>query len=375
MLKKSLFLFLILVLITSFAFSQALVWNTTSTLPITVRDSAVIHYNGYVYSIGGRTTGEAAGTHAIDNVYYAAVNPNGSLGTWTATTSLPGKLACHAAYAYNDRLYVWGGWDENYVTMNTCYYAPINSGGSLGSWVTSSVTIPDSGTAQSQMDAFGRGVLGYNGTVYVMGGEINDASKVRNCYYSNIQPSGDYSSWVETTALPDQDSGGSPITGYWFHGSMIVEGDTETYIYMVGGNHSGTTEDHIIINTINTDGSLGASWTWASNFLITAAYEQGCAFDVDSIYSLGGLSAGTPIDSVQKCQVDPATGDIIAVTEETVMPEARARTEAVGYKVGPESYLLVVGGGGYYATDPLFDTCVYAQIPRVTRSPLWNIYE
>ena len=97
MMKKSLFLLLVLVLISSFAFSQALVWNTTSTLPITVRDAAVVHYNGYVYCTGGRTTGEGAGTHAIDNVYYAAVNPNGSLGTWTAATSLPGKLACHGA--------------------------------------------------------------------------------------------------------------------------------------------------------------------------------------------------------------------------------------------------------------------------------------
>jgi len=375
MFKKSLLILIPILLLTAMVLAQPLVWNTASSLPIPIRTVTVIYYNGYVYSIGGRPTGEGAGTHAIDNVYYAAVNPDGSIGSWTTTTFLPIKLALHGAYGYNNRIYVWGGWKEDYTTMNTCLYAPINPDGSIGTWVTSSVTIPDAPGPVSQMDSFGRGVLGYNDTLYIIGGEINDGTYTGRCYYSKIQLSGDYGAWVETTALPTQDQLLNPIGGYWFHGVMIVEGSSQNYIYMVGGNHGGTTESHIIINTINADGSLGASWTWATNFLGQATYELGCAFGFDSIFALGGLNGSTPLDTVQRCVVNPTTGDITSVTADTPLPGARARTSAVGYEVSGESYVLLVGGGGYAGADPIYTDCWYSIVPRPTKSYPWSLYE
>ena len=41
-------------------------------------------YNGYVYEIGGFSNG-----WFINTVDYAPINSNGTLGSWTATTSLP----------------------------------------------------------------------------------------------------------------------------------------------------------------------------------------------------------------------------------------------------------------------------------------------
>jgi len=375
MFKKSLLILIPILLLTAVVLAQPLVWNTASSLPIPIRDITVIHYNGYVYSIGGRTTDETSTTnHAIADVYYAAVNPDGSIGAWTATTSLPGKRAVGGGYAYNNRIYVWGGWKEDYTTMNTCFYAPINPDGSIGTWVTSSVTIPNSSGAAPQMDSFGRGVLGFNDTLYILGGEDNNVILQRSCYYSKIQGSGDYGAWVATTSLPDQTQGGSPITGYWFHGAMTVQGTGANYIYMVGGNHSGTYESHIIINTINADGSLGASWTWASNFLVQPAYELACAFGFDSIFALGGLGPAS-LDTVQRCVVNPSTGDITAVTADTPLPGARARTSAVGYDISGESYVLLVGGGSYDIGAPVYTDCWYSIVPRPTKSYSWSLYE
>jgi len=318
-----------------------------------------------MYSIGGRPSGEGAGTHAIDDVYYAAVNPDGSVGSWTATTFLPAKRAVEGAYAYNDRMYVWGGWDESYTTWNTCYYAAINPDGSLGTWTTSSVTIPDAAGSVPQMDSFGRGVLGYANYVYVLGGERNDGSLSDQVYVSAIDGAGDFGAWQTTTALPFAD---------WFHGVAIVEGATETYIYQVGGNHGGTSESHIFKNTINSDGTVGATWDQVGD-LPTAIYELGIAVTGDTIFAIGGLNGATPQDAVYKLKVDLIDGLPQSIATTTPLPEARARVAAVGYNVGGTDYILVAGGGGYAGTDPVLDSVVYAEIPVILGSGTWMMYE
>jgi hypothetical protein len=364
MFKKSLLILIPILLLTVVVSAQPLVWNTASSYPIPVRDATVIYYNGYVYSIGGRTSGETSTTHAIDNVYYAAVNPDGSIDAWTATTALPGKRAAGGAYAYNGRLYFWGGWMEDYTTMNTCYYAPINPDGSIGTWVTSSVTIPNSSGGNSQMDSFGRGVLGFNDTLYILAGEDNLGTIQSSCYYSKIQGSGDYGSWTATTDLP---------INVWFHGAMIYTGASATYIYQLGGLVGG--QANIYYNTINPDGTLGATWQLATNALTIALYDPGCAFALDSIFVIGGLNGYTSLDRVQRCRINPSTGDIDEVVEETVLPAARARTSAVGYTADGEEYILVVGGGGYATTDTVYADCWYSLVPRPTKSYPWSLYE
>ncbi|MBN1478168.1 hypothetical protein JXA47_15535 [Candidatus Sumerlaeota bacterium] len=344
--------------------SAQIAWQTTSTLPQPVRNGFLVHYEGYVYLIGGRPSGETSTTHAIDTVYYAPVNTDGSLGTWQATTSLPGNRCAHGAYAYDGTMYVWGGWDETYVTHNECYYATINGDGTLGAWTTSAVTIPD-GAGQPQMDAFGQGVLGYENHIYIIGGERNDASKTDACYHCDIQSSGDYGTWQTTATMPFVD---------WFHGVAVHEGTAEAYLYLVGGNHSGTTESQIYISTINTDGSLGA-WADSGFNLAQGTYELGCATINNFIFAVGGLSGATPLDNVGMLRVDSDTGAVTLAFETTAMPEARARTTAVCYTVNDHDYILVAGGGGYGAADPVLDSCIYSEIPRPSSVDDWSLYE
>lgn len=358
--------------------AQAFTWNATSALPEGRRGMCLVYYNGYVYCLGGRPADEGSTSiHAVNTVYYAAVNSDGSLGTWAATSTLPGLRADGGAAAYDGRMYYWGGWDDVYVTRNDCYYATINPDGTLGSWSTSSVTIPNSAAANAQMDSFGMGRLSFGKYLYIVNGEDNGASNQTSVYVSEIQSGGDFGSWNSTTATPDS---------FWFHGVVTYQGTYSNYIYRVAGNARGTTEDVILYATINSDGTIG-TWNTATAAVTAGRYEFACAIADGKIYVIGGISGATPQDSVFYGAIDPATGDIATFDTDTdVYPAARCRFAATDYVAGSGWYILAVGGGGYYATDPVSAECYYTQIgaapgPTPTPSPMplgaqtdWQIY-
>lgn len=359
-------LILAVVAVQATAFAQN--WTPGTDLPAGRRAGALVYNNNYVYYIGGRPADEATSNqHAAAEVYYAAVNANGSIGAWSATTSLPGTRTEGGGYAYNGRIYYWGGWDAGFVTVNTCYYSTIQANGSLGPWTTSAVTIPFApGNANPQMDSFGLGLMGYDKYIYVVGGENNAGEIQPHVYVSAIQASGDFGPWAATTALP---------VGDWFHGLATFKSPTmaSPMIYMVGGNHGGTSEAHIYTNTINmADGTLG---TWATDGipLNQAAYELGVAVSGNSIWAIGGLTGATPLDNVQRIDLNQTTGLVSAVTALNPLPATRARTNAVGYSAGGNSYVLVAAGGGYSSADPVLASTVYSQVPLASVSD-WTLY-
>jgi len=353
-------------------------WTATSTLPVGTKDGVLLEADGYMYLLGGRTETDP---NANDDCYYAPINTDGSIGTWQSTTAFPGNRACHGGHVYDGYIYAWGGWKEDWPTMNTCWYAEIQGDGSIGTWNASSVTIPDSGTGESQMDSFGRGTLGLGKYLYIFGGEMNDATKSRDCYYSEIQTNHDYGAWVETTQLPEPEG----ADGYWFHGTAIYDGETNDYVYQVGGNHSGTTESEIIYNTIESDGSLGDAWTISPYELNVACYELGCAIFSNYIFAVGGLAGSDPLPNVQRITINPLNGAVVDVSDDTALPlgegEGRARTHAIFYDAGGKHYIANVGGA-VYAGTPYYDTCFYSEFVTPTPTPIpqsvrsdWAKYE
>ncbi len=361
--------------------AQALTWNATSSLPEGRRGMSLVYYNGYVYCIGGRPVGETATTHAVDTVYYAAVNSDGSIGTWVVASSLPGARANGGAAAYNGRLYYWGGWGTDYTTHNDCYYATINPDGTLGSWVTSSVTIPDSAGPIAQMDAFGTGRMIFGKYLYIVNGEDNSGTNQTAVYYSEIQPGGDFGTWNSTTATPD---------AFWFHGVATYHGTSSNYIYRVAGNERFTTENGVIYATINPDGTIG-TWNTATASIPgpvpSGRYDFACAIADGKIYIIGGIRGFGPQDEVFYGAIDPAIGDIATIVLDTdVYPAERCRFAATDYVAGTGWYILAVAGGGYAETDPVSAECYYTQIgaapgptPTPTPMPLgvdtdWQIY-
>jgi hypothetical protein len=362
--------------------AQALTWNATSSLPEGRRDVCLVYYSGYVYCLGGRPADEGTtGIGAVDTVYYAAVNPDGSIGTWAAASSLPAARSNGGAAAYDGRLYYWGGWGTDFTTHNDCYYVTINPDGSLGTWVTSSITIPDSGTANAQMDSFGSGRMRFGKYLYIVNGEDNSETNQTAVYYSEIQPGGDYGTWTSTTATP---------TGFWFHGVVAYEGASSNYIYRVAGNESFTTENGVIYATINSDGTIG-TWNTATAIIPgpspSGRYDFGCAIADGKIYIIGGVRGFRAQDEVFYGAIDPATGDIPSIVQDTdFYPAERARIGATDYVAGSGWYILAVAGGGYYDYESVYAECYYTQIgtspgPTATPTPMplgvqteWQIY-
>ena len=333
-------------------------WVQASTLPTGLTDHQAIYYNGYVYAVGGRS---GAGPSAINTVYYAPVNANGSIGAWQLTTNLPQATAAHGAAAYNGRMYVWGGWTTNYPTINVCRYAPINPDGTLGAWTTSAVTIPNNTEVTPpaiQMDAFGRGTLMHNGILYIINGEWDQVTafgNTNNCYYSAITGGGDYSPWVLTT--PTATSNGS-----WFHGVCIIPGTSQTFLYRVAGNYRGTTEVGMYRTTINPNGSLGAWVQDPADLPDLGRYEHATAVVGNYMFVVGGLYGATPTNTVFYTKVDPDTGAISGWRTGNVYPANVSRLAATAYEVGGRWYLLVVSGGPYAASGVRDPRCWYTQI-------------
>ena len=87
-----------------------------------------VTYDGYIYELGG-TTG-TAGSGVQSTVYYARINANGTVGSWTSTTALPQALYKATSVVYNGYIYELGG-NNGTSNQTTVYFAPINGNGTL----------------------------------------------------------------------------------------------------------------------------------------------------------------------------------------------------------------------------------------------------
>src|SRR5690606_29021545 len=97
----------------------------------------------------------------LNDVQYAPINPDGTLGSWLNTTSFTSARESHTSVVYNGYLYVIGGRGSNGFRLNNVRYAPINPDGTLGAWFdTASFTNPREGHTS----------VVYNNYLYVIGG-------------------------------------------------------------------------------------------------------------------------------------------------------------------------------------------------------------
>ncbi len=94
-------------------------------------------------------------------VQYAPINANGTLGTWAATTSFTDNRRNASTVIANGYIYIMGGIDYTFY-LDDVQYAPIIANGTIGSWTA---TRSFTGTRNSQAS------VTYNGYVYISGGQ------------------------------------------------------------------------------------------------------------------------------------------------------------------------------------------------------------
>lgn len=130
-------------------------FDSTTPLPRRLKGHSMLAYNDFMYIIGGiehpefpeppypdPTTFE---TILNEKVYYARINPDGSIGTWKETEPLPlpsegvspdkAGLFAISATVHNGYIYVTGGWSEELKkNVSTVLLGPINKDESTGEY-------------------------------------------------------------------------------------------------------------------------------------------------------------------------------------------------------------------------------------------------
>lgn len=141
-----------------------------------------MNVNGKIYSIGGCSDAGAICNTAITTVEYATPANDGTLGSWTAATSLPTATGFHTTTVLNGYLFNLGGRQASSV-VNSVVYAKVNSVGPLGIWQTSANPLPvnTSGVVGRQQATS----IYVNSYIYVMGGVDNSSAVATSQFYAS----------------------------------------------------------------------------------------------------------------------------------------------------------------------------------------------
>jgi hypothetical protein len=233
-------------------------WQTNSTSLGTAMINKSVILNGYIYSLSD-------GFNRL--TYYAKINANGSIGSWTATTLMPNtnNLSAPSVVAAGNYIYVIGGRDESSgIAQAAVYSAKQNTDGTLSAWTTLSATpLPD-----TRWDA---GATVANGYIYVVGGYSSGSQD--DVYYAKYNADGTLEAWTKQTAVLPANQAGS--------GVAAMNG----YIYSVGGFNTNAT-NAVYHAPLNASGSTG---TWVSDTNLTAARDDPRVVVQNGyIYAVGG---------------------------------------------------------------------------------------
>lgn len=210
-------------------------WTLTTALPLAVSghqamyvpvDDATGQTNQYVHVSGGRI-GDATAT---DQFIYGKINADGTIASWTATTSLPSARSFHATVAatpFNSKasgsgyVYVLGGISGTNEVLSTVSMAAINNDGTVQTW-SSATPLPQ--------PLYSAGAVIFRGSIYVAGGSAADSTAVKTVYRSSISADGQLSAWEVLPELPTART----------HHSLVSFGG---YLYSVGGETAKTDPD------------------------------------------------------------------------------------------------------------------------------------
>ena len=213
-------------------------WRTESSLAVGEYriDEAMTAWNGRLYLVGGYSYGAGACNAYVQS---AAINADGTLGSWSTLTSYPYSTDSAGVSAWNGWLYVAGGKGDCGAGTTDVYAAPIKSDGTIGSWVSQSA-LP---SANAWV-----GTVAYNGVLYAVGGYVNAGPTYASAavYSAVIGANGTLGSWsTQTNSLP---LALYAMEATVFNGRLYVAG---------GSNNLSVVSQSVFSAPISGDGSVG----------------------------------------------------------------------------------------------------------------------
>jgi len=275
-------------------------WVTdTNVLPSGLDNSQAIVTSSRVYLLGGYN-----GSVTLSTIYSCPINSDGTLGTWvTESNALPGVLNASQAVVTSSRVYLLGG--NNGSSLSSIYSCLINTDGTLGTWITESNTLPV-GLARTQ-------AVVTSSRVYLLGGYTSTyTATIQSC---PINADGTLGTWITETntlpiALPDSQA--------------VV---TSSRVYLLGG-FNGTYLSAIYSCPINADGTLGV-WVTESNTLPTGLTWSQAIVTSSRVYTLGGNTSVSTTSAIYSCPIN-ADGTLGTwITETNTLPNIFRYSQAV----------------------------------------------
>ena len=343
-------------------------WSVSaSSLPIALGLSSTIATKNRIYVLGGHN-----GTSVVSTVYTAPINADGTLGTWTTGTSLPGPLCYSQAIVGKNKVYVLGGSSNAANMISSIYTASINSDGTLGSWVTET-SLPV-GFAYSQ-------AIITNNRIHLIGGN-NGSGHTGFVYTAVLNSDGSIGVWGTGTSLPGPlvaaqaivtknrvyVCGGSngtytslvytaPINvdgtlGTWTTGTSLpgILGWSQSFVtkdraYLLGGTTNGNNAVSTVYTApINVDGTLG-TWTTGTSLPAILYYTQAIVVK-DKIYLIGGHNSGNVISTIYTANITSTIQDYSPYYDGTIQP-----VSTVSSKFKLPDYTLLDREFGEYVTS------------------------
>jgi hypothetical protein len=155
-------------------------WQAAAYMTTGREGPGVVAVNGYIYAIGGVGRDTAGHLYSLNSVERAQVNPDGSLGPWQFVTPLMLPRRGLAAIASDSYIYAIGG--HNGLNDNPSYTSVertfVNQDGSLGRWqFTDAMVVP----------RVAHTAVMWNGHLYAIGG-ISPLPDVASIEGTNIGP-------------------------------------------------------------------------------------------------------------------------------------------------------------------------------------------
>ncbi|MEK9196521.1 MAG: hypothetical protein AAB914_04085, partial [Patescibacteria group bacterium] len=309
-------------------------WSTAAnSLPSGRYSASGVVANGYIYVIGGSDGGSVTNT-----VYYAKVSADGSVGTWQSATNLPVNKDRHDSVLINGYIYVLGGTPDDSAANASAsvYYAKVNSDGTLGSWTTSGNSMP---SAKIE----GRGVVAANGYIYYTGGMNTASSATSTVFYSKVNSDGTIGTW--TTASNSITAARQNHTTIVANGYMYIiggeNGSAYNTIYHSRLATDGTGAPGVFSTSINTLPST--TYTHGSIVLNGYMYTFGDSGTSDVYYTstqrikIGGALDLVWLNSANLSDGESATGGELTAGNTNVigfLQVAGAANFAQGMSVG-----------------------------------------
>jgi parallel beta-helix repeat protein len=241
---------------------------------------------GNIYIIGGANTDTE--NDATDKAYRLTLNAMGEVTGITEVNSLPEARNGHAVAVYNSKIIVTGGYDATFTQKNTVYCAAVNLDGSLGTWTTQTA-LPNA--------VYGHTTICTNGILTIIGGMEGTLASNKFVYTDADATAYDWQ--LSDILLPERYTEGASFAfgnKIFFCGGMNISNNLNNAVRYMAVTTSDTPANHPVfvswpfnVGTPKVMDELNYTLTNTSSYTYEILYRTA---DEDMVFS-NWTSAGT----------------------------------------------------------------------------------